>query len=822
MDIRNFFRPNTQPDGTDKVKKRGMSNDARDTRVGDHGVDGAMAPCEPPLDWLERKLGKSGVRNCYRQLGFLDEALKAPVKYLLWTQNCGIPEKLSTRGGRTVYPHRRILQFPALQWRRKEKERRSVQSELKMATDEKVEVPGGNYYKQHALVESACRADPLVLLRALRGGHKDSRYVVSALRCLLNVLAIRNGWWVQGDAKHVLAFLRVVLGEVEEPHEYTTLERVLESGTARDWKVRAADVERHLPDLGLHVIAYYRPFATYIVKKRVYDTSLSILESIDRIAEVGPDPGPGFGDGDAARQLLTDEQFRVFLLVQEHRAVLLRGAGGTGKTHTLKAIAKYAGFAHVFHFSPTHRVRQNAEGSFDPADIEKPEDETPARIVCRTVHWATYHGTMKGGARCTLLEKLLDEVPKGSVLVVIDEGSMVSTVQYATLLRVVRDRPNVHVLVAGDPRQLEPVKSRGLPFVDLIAGRKFPSHVHLTKDHRAGGRFATFFDGMHAHRSTAPRFADLLATAGAAVNFVCTKKAGHVEVVLDLVRKHRSGGGIMWHERRIENRSRPTLMIVATTNILCQNLAGPVRTAIEGGKPKKKKPSSLLHREGRREPVGWLRCDQIVVMTENTESYKNGDLARVLVEPGGCVYTGDGNKQTLSQDMSCVALLKLEDPGPLASRGKRRVVKDELAGIHVVFVSELKPADVITVHGSQGAEADEVIVVLPPHTATRMIDRRLVYTAESRAKKTIHLVGGKCNFDNARLGGLSREYRTVLRIEEAIARAARGPANITAFLTCAARVDPWSATPRQRTLAVLSLVATTCGRHVAEFLRTTP
>jgi exodeoxyribonuclease V alpha subunit len=47
----------------------------------------------------------------------------------------------------------------------------------------------------------------------------------------------------------------------------------------------------------------------------------------------------------------------------------------------------------------------------------------------------------------------------------------------------------------------------------------------------------------------------------------------------------------------------------------------------------------------------------------------------------------------------------------------------------------------MTIHKSQGSEFDEIVVVLPP-AESRLATRELLYTAVTRARKVVTLVGG--------------------------------------------------------------------------------
>jgi len=48
----------------------------------------------------------------------------------------------------------------------------------------------------------------------------------------------------------------------------------------------------------------------------------------------------------------------------------------------------------------------------------------------------------------------------------------------------------------------------------------------------------------------------------------------------------------------------------------------------------------------------------------------------------------------------------------------------------------------MTIHKSQGSEFDEVVVILPP-AESRLATRELLYTAVTRARRVVTLVGGE-------------------------------------------------------------------------------
>lgn len=55
-------------------------------------------------------------------------------------------------------------------------------------------------------------------------------------------------------------------------------------------------------------------------------------------------------------------------------------------------------------------------------------------------------------------------------------------------------------------------------------------------------------------------------------------------------------------------------------------------------------------------------------------------------------------------------------------------------------LGEVETMFAMTIHKSQGSQADEVTVLLPPPDS-RLLTRELFYTAVTRAKKRVHVVG---------------------------------------------------------------------------------
>ncbi len=57
-------------------------------------------------------------------------------------------------------------------------------------------------------------------------------------------------------------------------------------------------------------------------------------------------------------------------------------------------------------------------------------------------------------------------------------------------------------------------------------------------------------------------------------------------------------------------------------------------------------------------------------------------------------------------------------------------------------LSDVDTMHAMTIHKSQGSQADEVTVLLPP-TDSRLLTRELFYTAVTRAKRKVRVVGSE-------------------------------------------------------------------------------
>lgn len=288
---------------------------------------------------------------------------------------------------------------------------------------------------------------------------------------------------------------------------------------------------------------------------------------------------------------------------------------------------------------------------------------------------------------------------------IIDEASMVTSPLFYKFVTKF-DFP-YRITLVGDNNQLTPI-GWGCLFQSLIKSGIVPIytlvHCHRTNTDIDNGiliNAATIIE--HAQEDYAgPPFEYTLTN-----NFNILE--GDINVVRDLVLALRNCG-----------TKNDDIMIIspynkylANINSSCQEIYNEDRRRIVDGRG-----------------VIW-RIDDRVMMIENNYDLNvmNGDEGRVtdLTDTEILVNFKDGNKHIfqLSQELSEESLDHLEDH----QKGKD------------ITTASLIHSFAVSVHRSQGSEWDYVIIYIPEVTTGSFLNRNLMYTALTRAKKLVWLVG---------------------------------------------------------------------------------
>jgi exodeoxyribonuclease V alpha subunit len=383
-------------------------------------------------------------------------------------------------------------------------------------------------------------------------------------------------------------------------------------------------------------------------------------------------------------------------LVVASRLAVIVGGPGTGKTTTvLRALAALlsGGELSIRLAAPTGKAAARLRASIERDLARAPEALRPqlARIAqeATTVHrllgWDGTAARFRHGPSRRL----------GADVVVVDEASMLDIHLAAALARSLPAK--ARLLLVGDDGQLPSVEA-GAVLRDIVAG--LPAQVaRLETVHRQAGAAL----GLRA-LSPALRRGD--APACEAV-----LEAGHADAVL---LTHATAWPAL--SARIETWARavgaaadPVAALRALNRvlILAATREGPWSVAdlhrrIEeqiGGRVEGLAP---LHAHGR--PL-------LITANDHRLGLANGDV--------GVLWFADG---------------RLSACFPDGSGGVRRLAPARLPACETGWVT--------TVHKAQGSEAKAVVVVLPP-TPHPLASRELLYTAVTRARERVLIVGDR-------------------------------------------------------------------------------
>ena len=291
-------------------------------------------------------------------------------------------------------------------------------------------------------------------------------------------------------------------------------------------------------------------------------------------------------------------------------------------------------------------------------------------------------------------------------IVVVDEASMVDL---ATMRQLVEALPTSSLLILlGDPDQLASVDA-GSVLADVVAGAASPAsplHGHvatLRRVWRAGGDLQRAIQavrdgdagGIERARDAAEG-ASLRACADAAALHAC------VDAWLD---RHAAA-----HARLFSDAIDPAsaFAVLRGSQVLCALREG--RFGAAGVNARIGERLGLRH--GFDAAQAWYHGRPVIV-TRNDYAHGlfNGDV--------GIALAGEGGVRVWFETAA-------RDGEALRSFSPRVLPACETAWA-------------ITIHRSQGSEYDDVAVVLPPDPQHRLLNRELVYTAISRARRRAEL-----------------------------------------------------------------------------------
>jgi exodeoxyribonuclease V alpha subunit len=335
------------------------------------------------------------------------------------------------------------------------------------------------------------------------------------------------------------------------------------------------------------------------------------------------------------------------------------------------------------------------------------------------------------GLHATTLHRLLGSRPDTSArfrhhrgtrlphdVIVVDEASMVSLTMMARLLEAVR--PHTRLLLVGDPDQLASVEA-GAVLADLVDGLGEAKVAALKTSHRFGESIGE------------------LATA---------IRMGDADRVVEVLRA--GGEHLEWIEAADPREQLRSVLVPQAFALRSAAILGDTVAALATLDEHR---LLCAHRRGLFGVQHWNRQVERWLTEETGEpiwsSWYAGRPVLVTANDYGLgLYNGDTGVTVVDGE------------------ALRAVIGG--AGETLTFatsrLADVETMHAMTIHKSQGSQADEVTVLMPPEDS-RLLTRELFYTAVTRAKKRVRVVGSEAAVRSAierraiRASGLAQRLR---------------------------------------------------------------
>ena len=517
-------------------------------------------------------------------------------------------------------------------------------------------------------------------------------------------IASQIGIHTDSDFRIQSGIFYTLLQSVQEGHVYLE-ENVLSERAAQLLEVELKDIEKYLMDLAMSkkVVLkqdrekvrvypaqyYYMEMNTARMLKELninYDEPDDLIRRrIDKLEE-------------ETESTLDEQQKRAVAEAVKHGIFILTGGPGTGKTTTINAMIRYflSEGMDIRLAAPTGRAAKRM------TETTGYEAQTIHRLL--EVSGSPEESSKGGFGRN-------QDNPLETDVVIIDEMSMVDlTLMHALLSSVV---PGTRVIFVGDRNQL-PSVGPGKVLQDLIESHAFPVMM-LTRIFRQAQESDIV---VNAHRINAGEEVRL---DNKSRDFFFLKRQDAdviISVILTLIQKKlpRYVKAKMTDIQVLAPMKKGLLGVERLNRILQQYLNPP------SVKKQEKEYGERLFRVGDK-----------VMQTKNNYQleWEIATKYGLVVDKGVGVFNGD---------IGIVTAIHTYDETVEVEFDEKRKVKYPFK-----MLDELELAYAITIHKSQGSEYPAVVIPLLAGPR-QLYCRNLLYTAVTRAKKCVTLVGNETVF----------------------------------------------------------------------------
>ena len=398
-------------------------------------------------------------------------------------------------------------------------------------------------------------------------------------------------------------------------------------------------------------------------------------------------------------QNVTDDQKRALHNVAHHKLSIITGGPGTGKSHIIRELVSKFPNSRVT--APTGRAARNASG--------------------KTVHYFK-----------TIQETGTNEFT-GVDLIVVDESSMLSTMLFWNVLQMASS--DAHIVLVGDVDQLPPIDS-GDVLYDLIDSGLVPTTT-LQTNHRCSQSIQECAKAVLEGRMNIPEDSGIEIVECDTFDEII-EKIPTLNLLDDIDRFDASVILTPHNATRISLNKAVQLWRWASENPVDVALITPFPDAPVGTRASAAATTDnkiCVHGEHYTEFTASLPAAiKMIKIHERTFGSTKTEADCVLVT-GDKVIVTKNTPDVCNGDMGMFIY-------------HRTISMDDDNRVNIPKISDTDPgmtlAYAVTIHKAQGSEFDRVIL---PITNTAAWDRSLLYTALTRARHKIVLLGTRDDFE---------------------------------------------------------------------------
>ncbi|MBJ8342639.1 exodeoxyribonuclease V subunit alpha [Antrihabitans sp. YC3-6] len=431
---------------------------------------------------------------------------------------------------------------------------------------------------------------------------------------------------------------------------------------------------------------------------------------------------------DATRPSVAPDRQRIAAaLAVAQWTTVIAGGPGTGKTHAVARIlallfAQHGPGLRVGLAAPTGKAAAQLEESVNAqAEVLGLPPGLTAMTLHRLLGW-------KPGSASRFRHGATNKLPYD--VIVVDETSMVSLTMMCRLLEAVR--PDARLLLVGDPDQLTSVDA-GAVLADLVA-RPVAAVANPVFDQLVGADLAAADDPLEAALSPAERhrlaggvvrLSRGRRFGGAIAELAVAIRQGREDAVLELL---HSGVPEISFAAPDELDGLRTDLVDAAAAVTTAALDGDAIGALEAIKAHR---LLCAHHDGPYGVTHWARQALDWVGAANgrpidpTRWHAGQPLLVTANDHEARIYNGD------------TGVIVADGPDNLMAAFQRG--QDAIL-LHPTRLPAFQTVYAMTIHKSQGSQYDTVSVLLPAE-ASALLTRELLYTAVTRARSHVRVIG---------------------------------------------------------------------------------